>query len=193
MLLSALHALAPEAPPTSDEALVDRLRAGDRRAFDELYDRYYRRIYAFVDRRLHSRADTEETVQEVFASVFVSIERYRGDAPFAAWIFGVTRRTIASRFKKRRHPTVPLLDEEGQTTQPIASSGPSPVEMVEYHERLSRLEEIARTRLSAEQERLFQLHHLEDRSIAEIATLLRKSENAVKSNLYRTRKLLLAR
>jgi len=177
----------------SDEALVNRLRAGDRSAFDALYDRYYRRIYAFVDRRLSSRADTEETVQEVFTNVFVSVERYRGDAPFAAWIFGVTRRTIASRFKKRRHPTVPLHDDDGETVHPVATAEPSPMEAYEYQERVARLEELARTRLSPEQEKLFQLHHIEDRSIAEIASLLRKTENAVKSNLYRTRKLLLAR
>ena len=49
------------------------------------------------------------------------------------------------------------------------------------------------SKLSSGQRHLFKLHHLEDRSISEIAVALDKSENAVKSNLYRTRKLLLAR
>jgi len=185
-------------PPArlSDDELVRRLCRGDLSAFDLLYERYFRRIYRFVDKRLDNRADVEETVQEVFFNVFHSIPSYRGDAPFAAWVFGLTRRTIASRFKRKRHATVPLEDEDGDglgTTPAGLSSEPSPLEHYEVHERLARMEMLARTRLSAEQRKLFQLHHLENRSIGDIARHLHKSEDAVKSNLYRARKILMAR
>jgi len=179
-----------------DEVLVQQLRLGNQGAFDLLYDRYFKRIFHFVDRRLNNRADTEETVQEVFCNVFTSIDGYRGEAPFGAWIFGLTRRTIASRFKKKRATTVPL-SEEDENRAPSAvsdlSGQPSPLESYEYRERLSAMDTVIRERLSPEQQTLFQLHHIEERSISDIAHSLDKSEDAIKSNLYRTRKILLAR
>lgn len=182
--------LAPVAD--SDEALVERIRLGDEQAFEELYERFFKRVFLFVDKRLRNPADTEETVQEVFINIFNSIEGYRGDAPFGAWVFGLTRRTIASRFKRKRHPTVPLVEEEHEGSGP-STRPPSPLEAYEFDELLRQLEGRLDTRLSAEQRTLFRLHHLEDRPISEIAEVLEKSENAVKSNLYRARKVLLAR
>jgi len=178
----------------TDEVLVEQVKLGDQHAFEQLYERFYKRIYLFVDKRLRNPADTEETVQEVFINVFSSIQGYRGDAPFAAWLFGVTRRTIAGRFKRKRHPTVPLLEEDSSSVGTgVSSADPSPLEMYEFEELLNQLEGRLATRLSHEQRQLFRLHHLEDRPISEIARSLHKSENAVKSNLYRARKVLLAR
>lgn len=188
---STVPALEPEILAT-DEDLVDRVRKGDGDAFEVLYERFAKRIYLFVDKRLRNPADTEETVQEVFINVFNSLDSYRGEAPFAAWVFGLTRRTIASRFKRKRHPTVPLLDESDET-KGLHSGSPSPMEAYECQELLSQMEEKLDHRLSEEQRVLFRLHHLEDRPISEIAARLRKSEDSVKSNLYRARKILFAR
>jgi RNA polymerase sigma-70 factor (ECF subfamily) len=177
----------------SDEALVVLVRQGDRDAFEALYARYFKRIYLFVDRRLRNPADAEETVQEIFINVFNSIAGYRGEAPFAAWVFGVSRRTIAARFKRKRHATVPLSEDEQELATSTCGSAPSPLQVYECEELLAQIEGKLQTRLTDEQRELFQLHHLEDRPISEIARALRKSENAVKSNLYRARKILLAR
>ncbi len=179
----------------TDEDLVDLVSAGDHEAFSALYDRYFKRIFHFVDRRLNNSADVEETVQEVFINVFSSVDSYRREAPFAAWVFGVTRRTIASRFKKKRHPTVSLEDEDSDSTNSDLSSSapvPSAIENLEYKQRVASIDHLVNHRLTKEQQQLFQLHHLEHRPIQEIANTLNKSENAVKSNLYRARKILLA-
>jgi len=178
-----------------DRELVERLRNGDEHAFDELYERYFKRITHFVGRRVDNRADAEETVQEVFFNVFSSIDSYRGEAPFVAWIFGLTRHTIANRFKRKQHPTVPMLDEESETAvnHPAAPANiPTPAQVYDVTERANQLEIALAERLSSDQRALFVLHHLEDRPIAEIATRLGKSEDSIKSSLYRTRKLLLA-
>ena len=184
--------------PEADEFLVDRLREGDRSAFDELYRRYFKRVYGFLDKRLRNRADTEETTQEVFINIFSSIDSFRGEAPFAAWVFGLTRRTLAARFRRKQHPTVPLLDEDADTG--LASLGAdttsgeaSPVEQFERAERAEQLQHVLQCEVTPEQRRLFELHHLHSMPIAEIARTLEKSEDSVKSNLYRTRKRLLSR
>lgn len=180
----------------SDEELVDRIRGGDLSLFDLLYDRYFPRVYRFLDRRLPSRADTEETVQEVFVNLFASLHGFRGEAPFAAWVFGLTRRTLAARFKRKRPKTVPLAaeDDEQATRMPAAlGAPPDPHEAYEFQERLGRMSRAVREDLSEEQWTLFRLHHLENRSIQDIARSFAKTEDAVKSHLYRARKLLLAR
>jgi RNA polymerase sigma factor (sigma-70 family) len=164
--MAAAHVDAPER--AGDEPLLARIRQGDRAAFDQLYERYFPRVYRFIDRR---------------------------DAPFAAWVFGVARRTLAARFKRRRHDTVPLGDDEPEGVDSLGAvqRAPDPHAVYEYNERLSRLDAAIERDLSSEQWELFQLHHLENRSIQDIARETSKSEDAVKSHLYRARRLLLAR
>ncbi len=187
----------PSRKGQTDEMLVDRVRNGDRAAFDEIYDRYFRRIYAFLDKRLNNRADTEETTQEVFINVFSSIDTYRGEAPFAAWIFGLTRRTLAARFRRKRHPMVPLFEEDDDISfSSLTAAGQpeaTPLENYEMTERANQLKQTLEHELTPEQRMLFELHHIESMPIAEIAKALSKSEDSVKSNLYRTRKQLLSR
>jgi RNA polymerase sigma-70 factor (ECF subfamily) len=179
----------------SEEALIESVRKGDEAAFQILYEHYFPRVYQFVNRRLRNRADTEETVQEVFVNLFSSILTFRGEATFAAWVFGITRRTIASRFKKKRAETVPLGEEDyaATTDSSLEQREPSPHEAYEYSERVAQLARALEKDLSEEQRQLFCMHHLQHRSIQEIAHSLRKSEDAIKSNLYRARRLLLAR
>jgi RNA polymerase sigma-70 factor (ECF subfamily) len=184
-----------DAPSLTDEDLVERIASGDHDAFSNLYDRYFKRVYHFVNRRLNNTADVEETVQEVFINVFSSIDSYRREAPFGAWIFGVTRRTIASRFKKKRHPTVPLDDGDSDNifSDPGASPvAPSAIETIEFKERVRTIKRLMNNLLTPEQRVLFDMHHVQDRPIQEIAQTLNRSENAIKSNLYRARKILLA-
>ena len=183
--------------PVTDEMLIDQIRDGDRAAFDEIYRRYFKRVYGFLDKRLRNRADTEETTQEVFINIFSSIDSFRGEAPFAAWVFGLTRRTLAARFRRKQHPTVPLYEEEDEHGVPNLAAGTSneasPLENYEMAERATHLTHTLENELTPEQRKLFELHHLQSVPIAEIAEILSKSEDSVKSNLYRTRKLLLAR
>lgn len=185
--------LAPSG--VSDEALVDRVRGGDSAAFDALYRRYFTRIYRFLDRRLNNRADVEETAQEVFINLFSSLDGFRGEAPFAAWVFGLTRRTLANRFKRKRAPLVPLPADDSELhdeSGSMAAREADPHLAYEFNERLRRLQRGV-DELSNDQWELFRLRHLENRSIEEIAQQLAKSEDAVKSHLYRARKILLAR
>lgn len=178
-----------------DEVLIQRVEDGDQGAFQILYERYFPRVYRFVRRRLDNPADTEETVQEAFFNVFSSISSFRGEAPFEAWVLGLTRRTIARRFKKKRHATVPLDPGDNDRVDPLGQlmqREPTPLESYEYRERLLTLQARART-LTAEQRDLFARHHLQNQPLREIAQALQKSEDSIKSNLYRARKVLFAR
>jgi RNA polymerase sigma factor (sigma-70 family) len=186
----------PPARHVSDEQLVLRVRSGEREAFDLLYARYIGRVFRFVETRLRNRADVEETTQEIFINVFSSVGSFRAEAPFAAWVLGVARHTIAARFKRKHHPTIPLETNDDGEVDARAESPQhetTPLDYYELSERLRQLESAVEHELTPEQRQLFHLHHVEHRSIAEVAAFLDKSEDAVKSNLYRVRKVLLAR
>ncbi len=180
----------------SDDDLIARTIKGDESAFELLYNRYYKRVYRFTFNRLRNREDTEETVQEVFISVFSSIGSFRAESAFSSWVLGVTRRTIASRFKKKRHATVPLLGEDDpeatDLANPTSQRQASPLEVYECNERVANLQEAAVNNLTPRQRQLFELHHLNERSIRELSETLCTSQDSVKSNLYRARKILLA-
>jgi len=179
-----------------DEELIGQVIRGERGAFDLLYERYFPRVCGYVRRRIGNPADVDEAVQEVFVNVFTSLESFRAEAPFAAWVLGVARRTVAGRFKKQRIATVPFEDFSGDEIAHDrwmrCHSGPTPLEEYECSERVAQMEAIASHQLTAEQRELLELHHLKDHSIREIALLVARSEDAVKSNLYRARKLLQA-
>ncbi|MBW2269060.1 MAG: RNA polymerase sigma factor [Deltaproteobacteria bacterium] len=178
----------------SDEMVIQRVIDGDREAFNEIYERYFPRVMGFVRKRIDNGADVEETVQEVFINIFSSLDSYRVEAPFAAWVFGVSRRTVASRFKRKNHKMISLEgSEEPVDVGANVRREPTPLEYYERNERAKRLDDAAHQDLTPEQQRLFELHHLRHRPIQEIAQQLHKSEDAVKSHLYRARRLLLAR
>ena len=187
------RATCSPARQASDEHLVQRVLAGEREAFEQLYALYIGRVFRFVEKRLQNRADVEEATQEVFINVFSSLASFRAEAPFAAWVLGVARHTIASRFKKKQHPTVPLEPDDDGDFDAQSADSPNPFDHCALRERIAQLEAAAARDLSPEQQQMFRLHHLEHRPISELAAFLDKSEDAVKSNLYRVRKLLLAR
>jgi RNA polymerase sigma-70 factor (ECF subfamily) len=175
--------------------LVDQVRAGDREAFEALYRRFFPRIYRFVRKRMGNRSDVEETVQEIFIAVFSSLGAFRGDAPFGAWVYGLARRTIANRFKRRRAETVSFNEFNGAEAAKAAhgeSAALDPHEAYERAERIAQIESAAQ-RLTPAQWEYFRLHHLEDVPIDQIARDAQCSRDAVKSHLYRARKMLLTR
>lgn len=181
------------APSPTDEEVLRLISQGDEGAFNLLYERYFKRVYGFVSRRMSNRSDVEEVTQEIFISLLSSLDSYRGESVFSAWLFGISRRVVANRFKRKRHVTVPLMDDEGSESIPSASVQVTPLDEYECAERFTQLTATMDRMLSEEQKTLFRMHHIEDRPISEIARHLRKTEDAVKSNLYRTRRILLSR
>lgn len=75
----------------SDEALYARVRRGDMRAFDELYDRYATRLYGFLGSILRSRADAEDVFHEAFLRALEAGEVDLRAGGFRAWLYRIAR------------------------------------------------------------------------------------------------------
>lgn len=116
---------AVDAPEVSDGALIRRIATRERHAFEELYARYARSVLGLALRRLRDRGRAEDSVQEVFASVWRSASSYdEARGPGGAWLYTIARNTIVDALRRQPAPTVAEPPE-------IASPGASPEEEAE--------------------------------------------------------------
>lgn len=94
-----------------DGDLLRRIARGDGDAFELLYRRYARAVYALALRRLGDRGRAEDAVQETFASVWRSARSYRPErGPAGPWVYAIARNAIVDRFRRRSDPVAELPD-----------------------------------------------------------------------------------
>src|SRR6476660_2281010 len=93
------------AQDATDSALLQRVAAGDRSAFETLYTRYARSVFGLALRRLGDRGHAEDAVQETFASIWRAARSYRPErGPGAPWLYAVARNAISDRGRSRPEP-----------------------------------------------------------------------------------------
>ena len=90
-----------------DQLLVERVRAGDKRAFDVLVSKYQRRLMRLVSRLVHDPAEAEDVVQETFIKAYRALRHFRGDAAFYTWLYRIGINTAKNYLltQGRRTPT----------------------------------------------------------------------------------------
>ena len=104
---------------SSDGELLQRIAAGDRDAFDVLYRRFVRPVFALALRRLGDRGRAEDATQETFTSIWRSAGSYRPERGAASpWIYAVARNAIIDRTRARSEPAVEPPDEESSEAEP---------------------------------------------------------------------------
>ena len=174
----------------TDAELVEGIRQASQADFAALYDRYFPRIYSFAHGRLRNHADTEEVVQETFTAVFRSIDAYRGQSTLLSWIYGIAKNTVNNQIRRSRAYDQRIERAESELARSAHSiDACSP----EEHLSLSRYQEAIEERLGSVadwHQEVFVLRHVEDLSIGEIAQRVSRSNDAVRSSLYRIKRML---
>jgi RNA polymerase sigma-70 factor (ECF subfamily) len=174
----------------TDAELVAAIQAGSEGHFDELYARHFQRVYNFTALRITNRADAEEVVQEVFTAVFRSMAAFRGDSQLLTWIFGIARNTVNNHIRRKRAEDARLSTLESEAVQPVPSlAGCTPEEQLTLRRCVDaihqRLEGVSEWQLD-----VYRLRHEENLSIHEIARRTQRTGDAVRSSLYRVKRLL---
>ncbi len=175
----------------TDTKLIEGIRASNEADFNLLYERYFPRVYSFAFLRLRNHADTEEVVQDIFTAVFRSIDAYRGQSSLLAWIYGIAKNSVNNHIRRVKAHEQRIEQAEGElarSAHSVASGTP------EEHLSLRRCEEAIQERLGLLADwhtEVFVLRHFEDVSIDEIAQRVSRSSDAVRSSLYRVKKMLL--
>lgn len=167
----------------SDEALVERVVAGDKASYRVLVERYYRPIQGIARRMGLSSGDCEDVAQDVFVRVWLHREKWRADgAKFKTWLYRVAVNRVID-FKRRPRPVENVEIEE------TPDDAMSPVEKLAQHQDFVRLRAAVK-KLSDQQQIAINLFYDRELSNAEAAEIVGISVNAMESLLKRARKRL---
>jgi RNA polymerase sigma factor (sigma-70 family) len=181
--LSSFVATEAARPSSDEQALVARARAGEDEAWKQLYGSYYDPIYRYLRARSDDITTAEDLAADVFVAAVRSIERYRGERPVLAWLFGIARHIAldhARRRGRRNRFLAPLwrpADSDADPAERIPS-GARPADEVVV-ERLDLM--AAMRRLSGSQREVVALRYFAGLTTAEIAVVMRRDSSAVYS------------
>jgi RNA polymerase sigma-70 factor (ECF subfamily) len=180
-----------------EPSLLRRLRDRDERAFRELMDEHRDRVFNITFRMLGNRAEAEDVAQEVFITVFKSIDTFRGDSKFSTWLYRVAVNHCKNRIKylARRHDRD--RDELDETTNgqagavgAIGSPQPKSPDSALESVQMDKLLQEAIATLEEDWRVVVVLRDVEDLSIEEICKITGEVDGTVKSRLHRARAAL---
>lgn len=189
-----------------EEDLVRRLQERDERAFVACVRVFQDKVYGLVFRMLGSAQDAEDVAQEVFVTVFKSIDNFRGDSRLGTWIYRIAINHCKNRIKylrRRAHRATSELDEQAEHALFHATPGGAaqhstlgqaearPDEALEGVQ-LETIVQRAIEMLDEEQRSLLILRDVEELSYDEIVEITGLPEGTVKSRLHRARLILKA-
>lgn len=157
--------------------LIARIQAGEQSLFDQLYMRYFDRVYAYVRLTLQDAHEAEDVTQDVFVRVLEALPRYeRRGAPFRSWLFRIVRNSAITRVRQRRRLAVEPVEtviERGAAAgvMPAADS----LRWLSDQELLEMIEE-----LPLSQRQVIVLRYMMEFRATEIAEVVDRSPDAVR-------------
>jgi RNA polymerase sigma-70 factor, ECF subfamily len=173
-----------------DAAIMLELRSGNMAGFDYLIQKYRKPIIHFMYRMVHNQAVAEELAQEVFLRVYRSRETYRAEARFSTWLYRIATNLGVNYVRDNRHErnasTVYLdeTDSETGTTPDVADATPNIESNLLRNERLNAIRQHVLA-LPERQRTAVLMHKYEGLDYKQIGEVLKLSESATKSLLFR--------
>jgi len=174
----------------TDAEIMLQVKAGDDSAFAYLVQKYRRPMVNFMYRMAHNAAGAEDLAQEVFLRVYRSRETYEASAKFTTWLYRIATNLAVNHARDTRHErpenTVSLdePDEESGRTPDLPDGTPSAEENLVQRERLAAIRQ--RVQSLPERQRIaVVMHKYQQMDYRQIADVLKLSESATKSLLFR--------
>jgi RNA polymerase sigma-70 factor (ECF subfamily) len=185
---------APYEMSLGERLFLTRLRARDERAFQELVGDYGDRVFNLVLRMVADRAEAEDIAQEVFVTVWKSIDTYRGEAKLSTWLLRIAANHAKNRIKylARRATDKGGLDDAPESAMADLGRAPaqahvsSPEAALEAAERGTALEQ-AIASLDEDHRLVLVLRDIEELAYEEICEITGLPEGSVKSRIHRAR------
>jgi RNA polymerase sigma-70 factor, ECF subfamily len=184
------HHAAGDFAQMDDATIMLELSAGNMAGFDYLIQKYRKPIIHFMYRMVHNQAVAEELAQEVFLRVYRSRETYRAEARFSTWLYRIATNLGVNHARDTRHErsasTVYLdeTDSETGTTPDVADTTPGAEANLLRQERLNAIREHVMA-LPERQRMAVLMHKYEGMDYKQIGDVLKLSESATKSLLFR--------
>lgn len=175
-----------------DRALLERIRAGDKRACAECIETHSPGVYRVALRLMRDEAEAEDVMQETFLNAFRAIGAFDGRASLSTWLYRIAHNAALMRLRRARPDTLSvdgpeLSDDEGALVpQQLFDWCCLPEQEFASHEARAELEAAIRA-LPEKLRAVFILRELEGLSTEEAAQALDVSEDVVKTRLHRAR------
>jgi len=176
--------------PASDAAMMLRVAAGDEVCFNYLVEKYHRAMIHFLFRMVHNQAVAEELAQEVFLRVYRSRETYRAEAKFTTWLYRIATNLAVNHARDTRRERgaqtlyLDAPDEESGTTPDVADDRPTVEQILLRNERMAAIREHVMA-LPERQRTAVLMHKYQGLDYRQIGEVLKLSESATKSLLFR--------
>ena len=171
-----------------EQGLVERLKAGETKAFRELVERYKKQAYYVAYDLMGTHEDAEDISQEAFIKVYRSIGSFRGEAQFSTWLYRIVVNLCISEKRKKSSKDMEYfgdtIPEEAHHAQDIDPSD-HPEKALQSQKIQEHIRE-ALDKLPSQQKTVFVLRFYQDLSLKEIGRVMKLSEGTVKSHLFRT-------
>jgi RNA polymerase sigma-70 factor (ECF subfamily) len=178
------------ADPASDAAIMLRVAAGDEAGFNYLVGKYHRSMISFLYRMVHNQAVAEELAQEVFLRVYRSRESYRAEAKFTTWLYRIATNLAVNHARDTKHERaaqnvyLDVPDEETGTTPEVADDEPNIEQRLLRDERMGAIRKHVMA-LPERQRMAVVMHKYQGLDYRQIGDVLKLSESATKSLLFR--------
>ena len=178
------------ADESSDAAIMLRVAAGDEAGFNYLVEKHYRAMIHFLFRMVRNQAVAEELAQEVFLRVYRSRESYRAEAKFTTWLYRIATNLAVNHARDTKHErsasTIYLdaPDEETGTTPDVADDEPNVEQNLLRNERMAAIKKHVMA-LPERQRMAVLMHKYQGMDYKQIGDVLKLSESATKSLLFR--------
>jgi RNA polymerase sigma factor (sigma-70 family) len=190
-----VSATARSRPDVTDHDLVEAVRAGDDHAFERLYQRYHRRISAYVFGMVHDHGRAEDVTQEVFVSALRRMRHTDRPILFKPWIYEIAKNACIDQFRRTSRTEEVSIDADDGSGLAAADHGKlqareqTPDAAVESKQQLADLQG-AFGGLSEAHHQILVMRELEGLSYREIGERLGMSRPSVESTLFRARRRL---
>ena len=177
----------------TDKRLVNRLRAGDERAFEEFFDAYFPRLYRFaLVRTRHDAEAAEEIVQATLTQVVRKLGTYRAEAALFTWLCTFCRHEIGAYYRRRSRQPQPVdlvedLPEIRAALESLMSAGRDNPEVELRRKELGRLVQVALDQLHPRYGDALEWKYVQGFSVKEIASFMGVTPKAAESVLSRAR------
>jgi len=174
----------------SDADIMLRVREGDDVGFNFLIEKYRKAIVNFMYRMVHNQAVAEELAQEVFLRVYRSRQTYRAEAKFTTWLYRIATNLGVNHARDTKHERAAQTiyldqpDAETGTTPDVADARPDVEEELLKDERMKAIRKHVMA-LPERQRTAVLMHKYQGLDYKEIGAVLRLSESATKSLLFR--------
>jgi RNA polymerase sigma-70 factor (ECF subfamily) len=179
-----------ELDPTSDAAVMLRVAAGDEASFNFLVQKHHRPMIHFLYRMVRNQAVAEELAQEVFLRVYRARDSYRAEARFTTWLYRIATNLAVNNARDTKHERAAQTiyldapDEETGTTPDVADDEPSVEQKLMTNERMAAIRSHVMA-LPERQRMAVLMHKYQGMDYRQIGEVLKLSESATKSLLFR--------